>query len=105
MFSRLFAVLPLALLVVANGHLEARDQCTDGSLYCCNQVTNASQQSSLLAKYGITVDVAAALGSVGVTCSPIGIANTGSACTQQTACCTKDQFNGAVNLGCSNIKV
>ena len=37
MFARVFALLPLALLVSAS-HLEARDQCSTGDQYCCNSV-------------------------------------------------------------------
>lgn len=36
-FARIFALLPLALLVSAS-HLEARDQCSTGNVNCCNSV-------------------------------------------------------------------
>lgn len=41
MFARIFALLPLALLVSAS-HLEARGQCNNGSVNCCNNVQSVN---------------------------------------------------------------
>ncbi|KAF9220770.1 hydrophobin, partial [Gyrodon lividus] len=95
-------LLPVALLASAS-HLEARDQCNTGPIQCCNSVQTTQEASSLLAQYNL-VDVAAGIvGLVGVTCSPITAIGLGSGCaaTQQPVCCTNNNFNGVVNLGCS----
>ncbi|KAF8838083.1 hydrophobin [Paxillus ammoniavirescens] len=106
MFARVFALLPLALLASAS-HLEARDQCNTGSISCCNQVQSAQQASGLLTQLGLAAVAAAAGGNVGLTCTPVTIIGTGSGCdaTQQPVCCTGNQFNGLVNVGCTPINV
>ncbi|KAH0833880.1 hydrophobin [Lanmaoa asiatica] len=104
MFARVFALLPLALLVSAT-HLEARDQCNTGDINCCNQSQTLEQANGLLGTLGLA-DIAAQIGGlVGVTCSPISAVGIGSGCTaqQQPLCCTGNNYNGLVNLGCSPI--
>ncbi|KAH0834007.1 hydrophobin [Lanmaoa asiatica] len=106
MFTRVLALLPLALLVSAT-HLEARDQCNTGDINCCNSVQTLNQANGLLATLGL-VDVAAQVGAlVGVTCSPISAVGIGSGCTaqQQPVCCKNNNYNGLVNLGCSPINL
>ncbi|KAI6115104.1 hydrophobin-3 precursor [Pisolithus croceorrhizus] len=107
MFSRIFVALPLALLVAANAHLEARDQCNTGAIQCCQSLQQADQSASLVQKCGLTVAEAAAQGLVGVNCSPLTVVGTGSGCqaSAQTACCKNVYFNGGVNIGCSAINV
>ncbi|KAI6131022.1 hydrophobin [Pisolithus croceorrhizus] len=107
MFSRIFVALPFALLVAANAHLEARDQCNTGAIQCCQSLQQADQSASLVQKCGLTVAEAAAQGLVGVNCSPITVVGTGSGCqaSAQTACCKNVYFNGEVNIGCSTINV
>ncbi|KAL4068478.1 hypothetical protein V8B97DRAFT_831855 [Scleroderma yunnanense] len=107
MFSRILAVLPLALLAVANSHLNARDQCSNGSLQCCQMMT--VQQ---LAQYGYSKDVIAAVQAAGVVtagvqCSPITAIGVGSGCqaNQQSVCCDGNNFNGVVQLGCTPANV
>lgn len=46
MFSRVLAVLPLAVLAVANSHLNARDQCSNGTAQCCQMLTVSPNVSS-----------------------------------------------------------
>ncbi|KIJ63785.1 hypothetical protein HYDPIDRAFT_91631 [Hydnomerulius pinastri MD-312] len=106
MFARVFALLPLALLASAS-HLEARDQCNTGAINCCNSVQTLSQANSILTQFNL-VDAAAAVGGlVGLTCTPITVVGTGSGCTaqQQPVCCTNNNFNGLVNIGCSPINL
>ncbi|KAF8838440.1 hydrophobin [Paxillus ammoniavirescens] len=106
MFARVFALLPLALLASAS-HLEARDQCNTGSISCCNQVQTAQQANQILSQYNLVAAAAAAGGNVGLTCTPVTVVGTGSGCdaTQQPVCCTGNQFNGVVNIGCTPINV
>ncbi|KIK73369.1 hypothetical protein PAXRUDRAFT_178625, partial [Paxillus rubicundulus Ve08.2h10] len=46
-------------------------------------------------------------GLIGLSCSPItglGI-GTGAVCMQQPVCCSNNDYNGLVNLGCSPINL
>ncbi|KIJ63794.1 hypothetical protein HYDPIDRAFT_40818 [Hydnomerulius pinastri MD-312] len=106
MFTRVFALLPLALLASAS-HLEARGQCDTSAISCCNSVQTLSQANNLLSWLGL-VDAAATAGAnVGLTCTPITVIGTGSGCAAQAqpVCCTNNQFNGLINLGCSPVNV
>ena len=47
MFSRVLAILPLAVLAVANSHLNGRDQCSNGSAQCCQMLTVSSVLQSI----------------------------------------------------------
>jgi len=107
MFARVLTLLPLALLVSAS-HLEARDQCTTGDQFCCDSVQTLDQANAILTGLGQSVVSAAtqAGGLVGITCSSItGVGLGGNSCTQQTVCCTGNNFNGLVNVGCSPISI
>ncbi|KAI9573473.1 fungal hydrophobin [Boletus coccyginus] len=106
MFARVFALLPLALLVSAT-HLEARDQCNTSDQNCCDSTHTVNPFFySLLSHCGL-LEVATEIGGlVGLNCSPLGVAGvSGNSCTQQPVCCTNNDFNGLVNLGCSPINV
>ncbi|KAL4068488.1 hypothetical protein V8B97DRAFT_1972741 [Scleroderma yunnanense] len=105
MFSRIFAILPLVLLVAAKAHPKARDQCSNGVLQCCQSVQSAYNEQDLLAQHDIAVADAAAQGLVGVDCTSITVAGVSKSCaaSQQVACCKNDHFNGAISLGCSTI--
>ncbi|KAI9573474.1 hydrophobin [Boletus coccyginus] len=105
MFARVFALLPLALLVSAT-HLEARDQCNTSDQNCCNSVQSVDQASSFLSECGL-LEVATEVGAlVGLNCSPLSVVGVaGNSCTQQPVCCTNNDFNGLVNLGCTPINV
>jgi hypothetical protein len=54
MFARVFALLPLALLVSAT-HLEARDQCSTSNQNCCNSVQTVNP--SCISGFWIAIDV------------------------------------------------
>ncbi|KAH7913048.1 fungal hydrophobin-domain-containing protein [Hygrophoropsis aurantiaca] len=112
MFSRIFAVvffLLFALLAAASPAREiaARGQCNTGSIQCCNTLQSASsnQVAGLLGLLGIVVgDIT---GQVGLNCSPVDVIGLGSGatCNQEPVCCTNNQFNGLVNLGCSPLNI
>ncbi|KAG6329384.1 hypothetical protein ID866_9705 [Astraeus odoratus] len=104
MFTRLFAVASVAALAVA-GPLAARDQCSNGTLQCCNSVLSSYQYTPTSAVYNLLDVVVDALVEANVQCSPIGILNSGSDCTQQTVCCSGTQMNGVVNVGCNNVSL
>ncbi|KAI6017142.1 hydrophobin-3 precursor [Pisolithus marmoratus] len=109
MFSRVFVVASLAVLALA-GPLNARggdSQCNTGAIKCCNQVQQASTYQSILGSVGLASLAAGVTGLVASDCSPITAVGTGSGaqCNAQTVCCTGDQFNGLVNIGCMPINV
>ncbi|KAG8217941.1 hydrophobin, partial [Butyriboletus roseoflavus] len=103
MFARVFALLPLAVLVSAT-HLEARGQCNTGSINCCNSVQSLSSAQNTLSQFNLLSAATAAGGQVGFNCSPISLVG-GNTCEQQPVCCTGNDFNGLVNIGCSPINV
>ncbi|KAI6021231.1 hydrophobin-3 precursor [Pisolithus marmoratus] len=110
MFSRVFTIASLAALAFA-GPLSARgssdNQCNTGTIQCCNQVQQASTYQATLNSIGLASLAAGVTGLVGSNCSPISAlsAGTGAQCNAQTVCCTGDQFNGLVNIGCMPINV
>ncbi|KAH7921833.1 fungal hydrophobin [Leucogyrophana mollusca] len=102
--SRIFAVLPLAVLAVAGG---ATNQCNTGSASCCNSTQSAQQfKASEIADFlGINVGDVGTL--VGLHCTPLSVVGTGSGCqaNQEPVCCTDNHFNGLVNVGCSPLNL
>ncbi|KAN0080176.1 Fungal hydrophobin domain containing protein [Tylopilus felleus] len=105
MFARFITLLPLALLASASSHLKARNQCSSGSISCCNSVQTLDEANSLLSAIGLASVAATVGGLVGLNCDAITVIGTGNTCTEQTVCCDHDNFNGLVNLGCNPINV
>ncbi|KAG6328628.1 hypothetical protein ID866_10461 [Astraeus odoratus] len=103
MFARVFAVASLAALAIANP-LSARQQCQNGSIQCCNTVPQSFQYLSAYGKHNVADVIAMLSATADVSCSPIGVLS-GNSCTQQTVCCNDTEFNGVVNVGCSNISL
>ncbi|EGO02335.1 hypothetical protein SERLA73DRAFT_178219 [Serpula lacrymans var. lacrymans S7.3] len=104
MFARISTVVLATLPLLA---LAATNQCETGSAYCCNSVQNATDAhaSNILEELGIAVD--GVTGQVGFGCSPLSVVGVGagSSCKQEPVCCTKNSFNGAINLGCSPLSL
>ncbi|KAF9527754.1 fungal hydrophobin-domain-containing protein [Crepidotus variabilis] len=106
-------VLSLPLLAAASAIRRTdgtgpSNQCNTGSLQCCNSAQSASSLSgTLLGLLGLLgVVVGDLTGEVGVTCSPITVIGAGgSSCTAQPVCCTNNNFNGVVALGCTPINL
>ncbi|KAF9005207.1 fungal hydrophobin-domain-containing protein [Cyathus striatus] len=95
-----------ALAVAAIAAPAPTSQCNTGSLQCCNSVQNSSDAgiAGLLGLLGVALQ--GLTGQVGVTCSPIDVIGLGgNSCTAQPVCCTNNNFNGVVALGCSPINV
>ncbi|KIJ62697.1 hypothetical protein HYDPIDRAFT_30289 [Hydnomerulius pinastri MD-312] len=103
MFSSLVTILPFVALVAAG----TGSQCNTGPINCCNSVQQASQVSNLESLCGVTQADAGVLGLVGLDCTPITVIGTGSGCNAQAqpVCCTNNDFNGVVNLGCSPVNI
>ncbi|KAF8906983.1 hydrophobin, partial [Gymnopilus junonius] len=84
------------------------NQCTTGSIQCCNSLEPASGDSTvvekLLSGLGIVIDDIEAL--VGITCTPISILGLGQgSCSEQPVCCDNDSFNGIIAIGCVPINI
>ncbi|PPQ96989.1 hypothetical protein CVT26_006417 [Gymnopilus dilepis] len=101
-----FASILAAATAAPNSTPPPSNQCTTGSLQCCDSTGSATDPaiSKLLGLLGIDVSDVTAL--VGVTCSPITVIGAGgSSCSEQPVCCTDNSFNGVVALGCTPINI
>ncbi|TFK32263.1 fungal hydrophobin-domain-containing protein [Crucibulum laeve] len=79
--------------------------CSTGPVQCCNKVTQANDPVAalLIGLLGIIVggDVA-----VGLTCSPLSVIGIGgNSCSAQTVCCSNNNFNGLIAIGCTPINI
>ncbi|OCH93162.1 fungal hydrophobin [Obba rivulosa] len=108
MFSRVasFAVLAMPLLAVATPvELIARQdqQCSTGSIQCCDSVQDANSGGVVATLLGLLGIVAGDItGQVGLTCSPITVVGVGSgnACSANTVCCSDNALGGLISIGC-----
>ncbi|KAI9460674.1 hydrophobin 2 [Boletus coccyginus] len=107
----LFSVVALASVTnAAPAEPEARQisQCNTGSIHCCDTIYPSSSTfvTGLFGLLGLP-PVSGGSSQVGISCSPTTVAGsgTGSSCTQQPVCCTGNNFNGIINLGCSPITI
>ncbi|KIJ45031.1 hypothetical protein M422DRAFT_167661, partial [Sphaerobolus stellatus SS14] len=81
-------------------------QCNTGNAQCCNSTSLSTNPVTalLLGLLGVVVHGVDVL--VGITCSPINLlAIGGPNCSQQPVCCTNNNFNGIVNIGCTPISL
>ncbi|KIJ38682.1 hypothetical protein M422DRAFT_176174 [Sphaerobolus stellatus SS14] len=120
MFFKVAVISSLGLLAAANQPVTTTvtatapastvttiSQCNTGDAQCCNTVQSASAPSSalLLGLLGVVLQGVDVL--VGLGCTPItviGVAG-GANCAQQPVCCTNNQFNGLINIGCTPISL
>ncbi|KAH9479146.1 Fruiting body protein SC1 [Psilocybe cubensis] len=115
MFARTSAlVLALPLLAAASAVPRTdgpSNQCNTGPVQCCNSLlsSTSSTSNSLLGLLGIVLgDITGLLGrsTLPVNCSPLSVVGIGgNSCSTQPVCCTNNQFNGLINLGCSPINI
>ncbi|KAJ2934924.1 hypothetical protein H1R20_g2195, partial [Candolleomyces eurysporus] len=112
MFARLSAVtialaLAIPMVVATPAPLVSRTEsaCNTGSLQCCHDTVQAGTPTAttITGLLGITGSIGKLLG---VSCTPINVVGLGgTTCTQQAVCCTGNNFNGVVALGCTPINV
>ncbi|KAF8992599.1 fungal hydrophobin-domain-containing protein [Cyathus striatus] len=101
MFSKVAFVLSALVLAVS-----ANDQCNTGDLYCCNSVQAANSPSAASVLHSVGAVVQGITAQVGLTCSPLSVLGLGAnSCTQQPTCCTGNNFNGLVVIGCTPINL
>ncbi|KAF8954462.1 fungal hydrophobin-domain-containing protein [Flammula alnicola] len=52
------------------------------------------------------LDLGSITGLIGLTCSPLDILGIGgNSCSQQPVCCSNNNFNGVIALGCNPINL
>ncbi|TFK37481.1 hydrophobin-319 [Crucibulum laeve] len=108
MFSKvaLLATASLAVFAVASPTAgSGSNQCSTGSVQCCNSVQDAKSAQAASAIAGLVGVITGPItGQVGLECNPISVIGAGAnSCKAQTACCTGNNFNGLVVVGCSPI--
>ncbi|PPQ87589.1 hypothetical protein CVT25_006077 [Psilocybe cyanescens] len=105
MFSCVSTIALLALpLLAAAG--EPSSQCNTGPVQCCNQVGTAKTIIANDARFANLLDtfVGPATAILGVSCTPVSVIGVGgNSCTAQPVCCTGNQFNGLINVGCTPV--
>ncbi|KAH7887073.1 hydrophobin [Phlebopus sp. FC_14] len=99
----LFSLLSLSVAMLVSADSNVR--CPTGQVVCCNSMQDAAAVTNLQSVTGLLTPQAAFLGQVGVGCSTLGVIGNGKACiaSQIPLCCTDNQYNGVLNLGCSPI--
>ncbi|PPQ96840.1 hypothetical protein CVT26_006009 [Gymnopilus dilepis] len=81
------------------------NNCNTGPVQCCNNVGSAESLgvTSLLSLLGIAVDPITAI--LGLDCNPISVIGAGRDSSAQPVCCTNNNFNGLINVGCTPINL
>ncbi|KAF9562989.1 fungal hydrophobin [Agrocybe pediades] len=97
-----------APILAAATPIEARDDgdCNTGSTLYCNttQQSSTTAISQLAGLLGITLSALPVL--VGVNCSPLNILGVGgNSCSAQPVCCSQNNFNGLLAIGCNPINI
>ncbi|KAG6828114.1 hypothetical protein H0H92_009166 [Tricholoma furcatifolium] len=118
MFARLSAAILLVLPLLA--FAGDSGSCSTGEETCCDSIQDVSASAIsplvLILIHAKNANVATLLGTilgaaaqgvtgqVGLTCTPVSaLAVGGTSCSQQTVCCSDNNFNGVVALGCTPI--
>ncbi|KIJ28292.1 hypothetical protein M422DRAFT_189929, partial [Sphaerobolus stellatus SS14] len=79
-----------------------------GAASCCNTVGSADSLpavASILGPLGVVLEDLSVV--VGLGCTPITLVGLGQGanCAQQPVCCTDNEFNGLINIGCTSISL
>ncbi|KAI9570781.1 hydrophobin, partial [Boletus coccyginus] len=105
MYTRFCTLLSVAALVAvtaaAPSLLEARDGDAQCVKQCCASTETVRFSRSSCCRSSLGLALPDVDGLIALNCVPITETGTGGAtCTQKPVCCTKNDFNGEVNLGC-----
>ncbi|KAK7027966.1 hypothetical protein VNI00_015049 [Paramarasmius palmivorus] len=76
-------------------------QCNTGPVQCCNTVQSSDSEpiAALLGLLGVVLQDLNV--QVGVTCTPITVIGAGgNSCSATPVCCSNNDFNGLIALGC-----
>ncbi|KAF5379706.1 hypothetical protein D9615_005675 [Tricholomella constricta] len=106
-FAVFFVAASSATFVFASPTPSIYGSCNTGSIQCCQQsfASDSASASALLGLVGIPIDGLA--GQVGTSCTPITPIGLGSGanCRQAPMCCSSNNYNGLVVIGCTPINV
>ncbi|KAJ8587358.1 hydrophobin [Rhizopogon salebrosus TDB-379] len=109
MFVRLLSITSFAILAIATSRPHARsfNQCNTGNLQCCGRTETVDQYNDIAGLLGLVPIVGSVIGDVGIACTPISVIGLGqgASCTQEPVCCSNEQYNGVINVGCSPINL
>ncbi|KAF8068959.1 hydrophobin [Lyophyllum atratum] len=101
-----FALYASALVLPRTEDSEEEGQCNTGGNACCNSVQNADSENVSLLAALLGLNLSGVTGQVGVNCSPLSpVGLGGNSCTQQPVCCSGNEFNGLIVIGCTPINV
>ncbi|KAG6906771.1 hypothetical protein DXG01_012160 [Tephrocybe rancida] len=99
MFARLSAAILLALPLLA-----VADSCSTGEQHCCNTAQDAKSTNAFFMDSFVGAGLLGAIGQVGLTCTPVtALGVSGTSCSSQAVCCSNNNFNGVVALGCTPV--
>ncbi|PVF92938.1 fungal hydrophobin [Serendipita vermifera] len=107
MFSMRAIVSYLAAAIFITSALAAPTEinnCNVEQEYCCDQTYDSSDKNalSMFSWIGIVAPVEGPM--VGVQCNPIvNIIGGVKGCQANAVCCSQNNFNGLVNVGCNSI--
>ncbi|PPR01336.1 hypothetical protein CVT24_006338 [Panaeolus cyanescens] len=105
MFAKLalFTAATMAIFVAAAPGAPGAisNSCNTGPVQCCNQLFEAEDESyeAILSLIGVVPEPLT--GPVGLHCSPLSVVGV-SKCP---VCCSGNQFDGLVNVGCSPVSI
>ncbi|PFH48064.1 hypothetical protein AMATHDRAFT_49815 [Amanita thiersii Skay4041] len=107
MYAKVIAVaVAFAAFVVATPIPGGEGSCNTGPVQCCNSVQQVNNQNQGLLAALVGLDVSQVTGMVGLGCTPISVIGlSGNSCSGQTVCCSHNNFNAVVGVGCSPINL
>ncbi|KAG2143528.1 fungal hydrophobin [Suillus bovinus] len=102
MFARILAIVSLVAFAVADA-----GQCNTGNIQCCESATTVQKYNANAIKSGLATIPTDVTGLVGLECSPLIVVAGGAGCeaSQEPMCCSNEEYNGVVNVGCSPISL
>ncbi|KAF5361841.1 hypothetical protein D9756_002077 [Leucocoprinus leucothites] len=108
--TAIFFVLPFLAAATAvprtDGDTMPASQCNTGPIQCCDSAQAATSPAVTTLAAALGVVVQGVTGLVGLTCSPIDIIGVGgNSCTAQPVCCTGNNFQGLIVLGCTPVNL
>ncbi|KAF9002897.1 hydrophobin-263 [Cyathus striatus] len=96
----------LAALAAATPVRRGDSQCNTGEISCCNSVQKSDSPVVGVLAALLSLDISDITAQVGLNCSPLSVIGAGgNSCTQQPVCCTGNNFNGLIALGCTPINL
>ncbi|KAF8519124.1 hypothetical protein BU17DRAFT_90315 [Hysterangium stoloniferum] len=102
MFAKSIVALGFFSILAVAAPNPPESQCDTGAPQCCTAV-GAASDSAVIAALGVLSGLLNGItGIVGIGCLDIVA---GVNCAQQPVCCTGNEFNGLINIGCSPVSL